>query len=252
MSIPRARDASLTEPMKTFRTRDIKAAVKQKLAHKKSPQSLRLPKWKQRFLESTLFSGWTVSMVFSGIEDVLVANQSGVQDQSIPILCPRFRRDDLLPQLRRHWKKRHWSSGYCYYIAEVAKIMLFNACPDKQFTLKSNEEKKAKLTGLPHEDDLNKHFFLHYDNVCFDPERGPAEGQNPNARRASFRSHPSINATLLLAYCVEHLEGKYPDIALSKLRPTLMARVSQWKPDGSKINLKNEIRRLAGLVPPDC
>ena len=186
------------------------------------------PHWKREFRDSGLFCGWTVVEVLNGLEEFFTVNQRSNPKRLLLILRPRFRRDDLLLQLRRYWGNGHWSLGYCYYIAELAKIILINACKEKQFVVKSIEEKKAKLNGLQGQDDLKKHFVLHYDGVCFDPERGFAVGQNPSTKKASFRSHPSINAMLLLAYFVEHLANKHPEVSLAKLKPVLLARLKFW------------------------
>lgn len=195
---------------------------------------------------SRLFEGWSVTDVFGAIRGTFLADRN----KMTAILAPAFK--DQMHKLQRKWDNGVWSFGYCFYIAEVAELMFLSACPAQDFKLKSVGSGKKLRTRVPSE--LKKHYVLFFGERCFDPERGPEEPQRAfrNVKGERFPpQHPTINATLLLAWVAQHCETtQHPArISLAALRPALSELSRRWKQGGTKSALKDQVRVLAGLPP---
>lgn len=206
----------------------------------------------QLFQGSRLFSGWSIKEVFEAIHATFVANQRlGVNNRLLAVLHPDSK--NSLPSLERDWRAGHWSMGYCYYIAEVAKLMLMSAEPSIHFRLcEVNGKKPKRGRGTKSTHKLKKHFALRYDGLFFDPQRGPAHPGTKYTKIKPSRflpQHPSINAAVLLTYVIEHLEKtrKAPRVTLTQFRPVLVRLANQYKGRGQKVALKNIVRSWAGL-----
>ena len=194
-----------------------------------------------------LFEGWTEAEVFDAIRETFLSDRA----KMTMILRREFKEASLLPTLERHWVAGLWSFGYCFYIAEAAKLMFLSAYPAREFKLRIVKSKKKLGAPLPPE--LKKHFVLFYGDVCFDPELPCAMPQKDytGAKGARFRLPPSVNALLLLAWTVDRYERTQGParIPLARLRPALIEVAKGWTAGGAKAKLKDEVRQLAGLPP---
>jgi hypothetical protein len=124
-----------------------------------------------------LFTGWTRQAIWNLIKGSFEQN-------------PREMIDLLPPQLSdKRRKGRHWSSGYCYIIAEVAKIMLCGAGFAYKSFVSPNPRKKACKT----------HWVLIKDREVFDPKRvEPSFSRYSRFRGKAFQfRHPSKRAMTL-------------------------------------------------------
>ena len=123
---------------------------------------------KEWFGKPGLFKGWNEAEIFKAIRSTFRKHPKEMQ----LILRREFREPNALAILQRHWGNGIWSFGYCFYIAEAAKLMFLSARPGVEFQLKDVSSKKKLDIPLPPE--LKKHYALFYDDFCFDPEAGHA------------------------------------------------------------------------------
>ena len=198
------------------------------------------------FSRDTVFTGWTVQNIFDAVKRVFSPDPARQED----ILNRTIHKS--LAKLREHWKQGRWSVGFCYYVAEVVRLMMIGALPDQTVQLK--QLRKNTKEALPGKH--GKHFVLFHRGGCFDPEKYAAVPQSQYAcevegSRFAWGKGPSINAMVLLARVVQEAERNSfsPRITLAQLQPMLIAVAKTWEPGGPKQALKNEVRRLAGLSP---
>jgi hypothetical protein len=196
----------------------------------------------------SLFGGWTEAEVFGAIRDTFLADPG----KMTMALRPEFKEPKSLAALKRRWAAGSWSFGYCYYIAEAARLIFLSAYPAREFKLRIVKSKKKLGALLPPA--LKKHFVLFYEDRYFDPELGCAVEQRKygsNVKGSRFLPQLSVSALLLLAWTVDHYEQTLGParISLLRLRPALSEVARRWRPGGPKAKLKDEVRRIAGLPP---
>lgn len=162
-----------------------------------------------------LFAGWTRQMVLKLIEATF--KQPNVQ---MTDLLPRELSNSSFQR-----QLRHWSSGYCYIIAEVAKIMVHAAGFEYKSCYCPNPQKQACMT----------HWVLIRDEAeVFDPEEPNAlisDYSGFRGKALQFR-HPSKRALTLfervLAFGVANLQTGFQNDRID-IAKQLLSRIPDFR-----------------------
>jgi len=156
---------------------------------KETPESTRVcERIRQLCSNSVLFGGWTPRMMMSVIRDMF--KECGEEWALENLLNPGA--DKPMARQKHERDQDAWSYGYCYAIAQVAKLIL-RANPDDEYsTLRKEVQTKAARTGKSHWVLKSKR-----DGLIVDPEGEFSPSRYEGYKGKGIRWDPDARARLL-------------------------------------------------------